>query len=201
MGLPIVPTDVGVAIGDGRVINGQGKCQGLELDIQGVKVREEYLFFELGTTDVVLGYTWLALLGETRINWGLHLMRFQVGSEWVTISGDPSLLRAQVSMNSMEKLCESEEVVVLLELQALFENTKEKDQVVVPNKRIQSLLKSFAGVFQMPHGLPPVRSREHAITLQEGTSPINIRPYRYSHLQKNEIEKLVQEMLQRHNKA
>ena len=47
----------------------------------------------------------------------------------------------------------------------------------------------------MPTGLPPRRSREHAITLQEGTSPINIRPYRYSHLEKNEIEKLVQEML------
>lgn len=48
----------------------------------------------------------------------------------------------------------------------------------------------------MPTGLPPKRSREHAITLHEGTSPINIRPYRYSHLQKNEIEKLVREMLQ-----
>lgn len=48
----------------------------------------------------------------------------------------------------------------------------------------------------MPGDLPPKRTREHAITLQEGTSPINVRPYRYSHTQKNEIEKLVKEMLQ-----
>lgn len=85
---------------------------------------------------------------------------------------------------------------MLLELQALFENSTAKKQAKVPQKKIQTLLKSFASVFQMPSGLPPVRSREHAITLQAGTSPINVRPYRYSHLQKNEIEKLVQEMLQ-----
>lgn len=32
--------------------------------------------------------------------------------------------------------------------------------------------------------------------MQAGTSPINIRLYRYSHIQKDEIEKLVKEMLQ-----
>lgn len=48
----------------------------------------------------------------------------------------------------------------------------------------------------MPRGLPPVHNREHAITLEAGTSPINNRPYRYSFAQKNEIEKLVQEILE-----
>lgn len=61
---------------------------------------------------------------------------------------------------------------------------------------IQKLLQKFKAVFNMPKGLPPRRSREHAINLQMGTSPINIRPYRFSHLQNNEIEKLVKEMLQ-----
>lgn len=175
LGLVVVPTDeFGVAIGYGRVIRGQGKCQGLELEIQGVMVRDEYLLFELGMTYVVLGYTWLVQLGETRINWGLHIMRFQVENEWVTILGDPSLLRSQVSLNSMEKMCENEEVVLLPELQALFENASENKHTRVPHKKIQSLLKSFASVFQMPSGLPPGRSRVHAITLQAGTSPINI---------------------------
>lgn len=41
--------------------------------------------FELGTIDVVLGYTWLEKLEETRINWGLHIMKFQVHDKWVTI--------------------------------------------------------------------------------------------------------------------
>ena len=44
-------------------------------------------------------------------------------------------------------------------------------------------------------GLPPPRSKEHSIILQTGTSPISVRPYR-PQLQKNEIERLVAEMLQ-----
>lgn len=48
----------------------------------------------------------------------------------------------------------------------------------------------------MPQELPPSRGHEHAITLKDGTYPVSVRPYRYSHLQKNEIEKLILEMLQ-----
>lgn len=47
----------------------------------------------------------------------------------------------------------------------------------------------------MPSGLPPSRSHEHGITLKEGTPPISVRPYLYPRVQKNEIEKLVGEML------
>lgn len=73
LGLPVQSTqEFGVSI----VLQGQGKCSGVEMNIQGVKIEEEYLLFELGTIDVVLGYSWLSKLGETRINWGLHTMRF-----------------------------------------------------------------------------------------------------------------------------
>ena len=106
------------------------------------------------------------------------------------------MLCAQVSLRAIEKLCEKEDGVYLLELQALFDNGETTDKAVATVPAIKKLPKEYNSVFNMPSGLPPKRSREHAITLQEGTSPINIRPYRYSHLQENEIEKLVQEMLQ-----
>lgn len=123
LGLPVVATtDFGVAIGDGRIMTSSGKCEGLKLIIQGIEIQGDFMLFDLGATDMVLGYTWLASLGETGINWDLHVMRFQIDGEWVTISGDPALLREQVSLSSMEKLCDSEDVVYLLELQTLFEN-------------------------------------------------------------------------------
>lgn len=196
LGLPVVATqEFCVAIGDGKVMTSSGKCEGLKLVIQGIDIQGDFMLFDLGATGMVLGYTCLASLGETRINWGLHVMCFQIKNEWVTIAGDPALLRAQVSLNSMEKLCDSEGVVYLLELHALFENSHKPKQEEEPSTAIRGLLRKFRGVFNMPTGLPPRRSKENAITLQEGTSPINIRPYRYSHLLKNEIEKLVQEML------
>jgi hypothetical protein len=54
---------------------------------------------------------------------------------------------------------------------------------------IELLLLEFDHVFQSPTGLPPRRSRDHAITLVEGQGPVNVRPYRYPHHHKNEIEK------------
>ena len=44
------------------MLSGQGKCTGVEMAIQGVKIEEEYLLFELVTIDVVLGDSWLAKL-------------------------------------------------------------------------------------------------------------------------------------------
>ena len=41
----------------------------------------------------------------------------------------------------------------------------------------------------MPKGLPPKMDHDHAIQLVPGIQPQNIRPYRYPHIQKSEIEK------------
>jgi hypothetical protein len=48
----------------------------------------------------------------------------------------------------------------------------------------------------MPNGLPPPRVHDHAIVLQPGATIPNLRPYRYPFYQKNEIEKMVKEMMQ-----
>jgi hypothetical protein len=63
------------------------------------------------------------------------------------------------------------------------------------NPSVQVFLSEFRDVFAEPTGLPPHRQYDHAITLEEGASPPNIKPYRYSPLQKDEIERQVSEML------
>ncbi|GKB54931.1 ty3-gypsy retrotransposon protein [Tanacetum coccineum] len=47
----------------------------------------------------------------------------------------------------------------------------------------------------VPTCLPPHRLIDHRIHLLPNTKPVNVRPYRYPHYQKNEMEKLVTEML------
>jgi hypothetical protein len=53
----------------------------------------------------------------------------------------------------------------------------------------------FETIFQEPTELPPTRAIDHAIALLPGTTPVNTRPYRYSPLQKDEIERQVAAML------
>jgi hypothetical protein len=62
--------------------------------------------------------------------------------------------------------------------------------------KIQHLLAAFSDVFTAPSGLPPVRSCDHKIVLQEGANPPNIRPYRLPHKQKDIVESLIKEMLE-----
>ncbi|MCI06310.1 hypothetical protein A2U01_0027368, partial [Trifolium medium] len=58
------------------------------------------------------------------------------------------------------------------------------------------LLHTYAKVFEIPESLPPQREQDHAIPLKQGSDPVKVRPYRYPHTQKEQIEKMVQEMLQ-----
>jgi len=66
----------------------------------------------------------------------------------------------------------------------------------VKEPQLAQLVKDFTNIFEKPKSLPPHRSHDYKIILQEGTSPINVRPYRYPALQKDIIEQTVKEMLE-----
>ena len=66
---------------------------------------------------------------------------------------------------------------------------------VMSNGPFSSVIKQFQDVFEWPEKLPPRRKIEHHIHMKEGTNPINVCPYRYGFHQKEEMEKLVKEML------
>jgi len=60
---------------------------------------------------------------------------------------------------------------------------------------LECILEEYSDLFEVPKYLPPSRLHDHKIMLQDGTFPINIRPYRYPTVQKDEIEKMVENML------
>ncbi|KAG9452941.1 hypothetical protein H6P81_005845 [Aristolochia fimbriata] len=62
-------------------------------------------------------------------------------------------------------------------------------------KEISSILEEYADIFSKPEGLPPNGGRDHVIHLIPNAHPVNVKPYRYAHFQKQEMEKLVIEML------
>ena len=62
---------------------------------------------------------------------------------------------------------------------------------------MEAILKASKAVFEEPWGLPPPRSHDHRILLQLGASPVSVKPYCYPFHQKAEIEKQVEDMLER----
>lgn len=59
---------------------------------------------------------------------------------------------------------------------------------------MEVLLKEFEDVFQEPTSLPPPRDCDHRIHLKKDL-PVSCWPYRYGPLQKDEIERQVEQML------
>ncbi|KAL4281717.1 hypothetical protein GQ457_03G008900 [Hibiscus cannabinus] len=60
---------------------------------------------------------------------------------------------------------------------------------------MQQLPAGFQHVFESTGGLPPARATDHSIHLIPTSNPVNVRPYRYPHFQKDEIERQVRQML------
>ncbi|XP_027062727.1 uncharacterized protein [Coffea arabica] len=64
-------------------------------------------------------------------------------------------------------------------------------------QEVETLLQDYKDVFQTPSSLPPSRSVDHEIPLKQEAQPFKLKPYRYPHCHKEEIEKQVAEMLQK----
>lgn len=110
----------------------------------------------------------------------------------VMLRGEPDICSSEISLKAMKKLLEQHEMSVLVECRELVADNKEEMKVPRP---LRKLVTEYAQVFEDPQGLPPSRSREHAITLTQVSDPVSVRPIRYPHAQKEEIEKQVRAML------
>ncbi|KAJ9546382.1 hypothetical protein OSB04_018925 [Centaurea solstitialis] len=180
-----------ITLGSGIEELGRGICRGVSILLQGLDVKDDFLPIQLGNSDVILGIQWLETLGTISHNWKTQVMKFSCGGR-PTLRGDPALGRSMLSLKAMGKLIHQEGHGVLIELGTC---SAVEEGVEVKNEELDGLLEEFENVFHMPTRLPPERGREHGIVLKEGSGTINVRPYRYAHYQKDEIEKLAKEML------
>ena len=182
-----------VEMGIGKLEKGRGVCKGVTLEVQGVRITQNFFIFELGGTEVVLGVNWLQSLGKIEANFQEMSFSWGRGEDKKRLWGDPTLCRVQSSWKAMLKtLKESDEGYCITPL--LVDVESKLETPVSPE--MEELLLQFDDLFQTPTGLPPKRDRDDAIVLKEGASIPNIRPYRCPYYQKNEIEKIISKMLQ-----
>lgn len=93
LGIPCVDTSgygVLMAMATGLTVKGEDLYTGVVLTLQGLEIVDNFLPFELGSSDVILGMQWLESLGGMQMNWKDLTMEFKVGRITVTLQGDPS---------------------------------------------------------------------------------------------------------------
>jgi hypothetical protein len=96
-----------------------------------------------------------------------------------------------ISSHRMENLLKKGHYGIISQLHAI--QATETPSVL---QDLQSILSKHQVVFSTPHKLPPSCGvHDHSIPLVPGIFPPNICPYRHPFSQKNEIEKMVQELL------
>ncbi|MCH87042.1 hypothetical protein A2U01_0007907 [Trifolium medium] len=186
------PTYV-IEVGNGERVQNKGVCEGLNFQIQGVEFKQHFFLMELGGSEMVLGMDWLSCLGNIEANFGQLCLKWEYGGKKFMIQGDPALCTRQASWKAVLKVLANEGVGFMVQS---VDRKIAETSVNTPLSDWDKLIAEFKDVFNMPQGLPPTREYDHAIMLKPGAETSNIRPYRYPFYQKNEIEKIVRDMLQ-----
>jgi hypothetical protein len=102
--------------------------------------------------------------------------------------GCPEIINSH-QMENLLKKCHSGIIVELHSIQAIETPSMHPD--------LQYIIFKHQVVFSTPHILPPSCGtiHDHSIPLIPWSLPPNVRPYRHPFAHKNEIEKIVQELL------
>lgn len=192
-------------LGNNTAENASGVIKDFEWMIQGVTYTSDLIVFPVGKYDLVLGAMWMKTLGPVLFDFEKLTMSYTTKGRTHTIYGQPTTCKA-IQSKTMSKACQvdgsqlfmlqhissTELDITHCQLFSLHLSTAD-----TPSPELHSLLQHFNHLFEEPSALPPSRGPfNHRIPLHQGAKAINIRPYRYSALKKDVIEKLVNDMLE-----
>jgi hypothetical protein len=174
----------------------QSQVLGLNWCYEGHIFSDNMRVLEIGGYDAILGMDWLDSCSPMYCHWAQKVLRFAHNGEVVTLKGmvSPDQQELQeVSVEQLQCLLDTNEVWAM----AVLDNTKANPEaeIVTMAPDMQTLLSEFAEIFETPTSLSPRCALDHAISLETDAKPVNSRPYRYSPLQKDEIERQIAEMI------
>lgn len=191
LGLPVVrDRTFQVMVGNRETISCSGRCLSLTLGIQNQRVQADFYVLPVAACPIVLGVQWLETLGPVEMDYKKLTMRFIHRGRPCSFQG--------LDKFGLEPLGDTELLHIsgmgyFLQITSVPVD-QSSNQAPMPSD-LSSLLAQYAEVFAVPIGLPPQRPHDHRIPLLADHQPVNVRPYRYPHYQKAEIERMVQEFL------
>ncbi|KAK8916810.1 hypothetical protein KSP39_PZI022605 [Platanthera zijinensis] len=185
-----------VHVGNGEFLMCTGIYMDAEISIQNNHFVTNLFALDLYGSDIVLGMIWLESLGDVTTNYKEKQMTFHQNSKQICLQGvktvdtkpiTPSQINKLVSQNSI-----SASMLCFFSLQHEQPDNPHPSHI---NPDLAHLLENFSDIFQTPGGVPPARHCDHKIPLQNPNTVVKVRPYRYPHCQKTEIDRMVEDML------
>ncbi|OIT37800.1 putative mitochondrial protein [Nicotiana attenuata] len=160
--------------------------------MQGEEFHFPVRVLHFGGYDMVLGMNWLDQFSSVILNTRPLSVTFLNEGRIITLKGNTDSAEVWTDVeDNTAKLLQQGSSCCLVQLYELSQQTPE-EKVPAP---VLELLQKYADVFEEPLTLPPTRNCDHTITLLPDAHPFSLRPYRYSHDQKNAIEHMISEML------
>lgn len=205
---PLAPMTV--AASNGCDLTTKFKCSKFSWTVQGYTFTTEIPPIPLHCGELVLGVQWLCTLGPILWEFLNLRMEFQFQGIKHVLRGVSKSGYKVINGGNFNKLLLQQPQIALLRIREIDnssdDNTLSDDaslsfiaaeQTDLSNDPIlQQLLQSFADIFEEPVGLPPFREGfDHRVPLETGANPVNLRPYRYSSLQKDAIDSMIKDML------
>ncbi|XP_015967238.1 uncharacterized protein LOC107490956 [Arachis duranensis] len=180
-----------VEVGNDAFLQCEGKVRDLPISIQDHLLLISAFVLPIASEELVLKDIWLKTLATHLVNYREKFITFMVGAEMVTLQGEKDVNPAPAQFHQLRHLHIRDEIMEKYTLQLHEPVTDTPPLLELPSDLVPNLatiLRDYSVVFQVPKGLPPPRVHDHTITLLPDTTPIKVRPYRYPHRQKAEIE-------------
>ena len=182
----------------GELLKCDGQVRNVPINIQQHTITMNAFVLPIASEELVLGDIWLKTLDTHLVNYKQKFITFMHNDQLISLQGDLHPVIDQAQFHQFRCLQTTKAILALyiLQIQPQLESTSlQADLPARTDLELALLLQTYQVVFQSPHGLSPSGVHDHAIHLLPNTTPIKVRPYRYPHHQKDEIERLVSDML------
>ncbi|XP_058741863.1 uncharacterized protein LOC131614269 [Vicia villosa] len=201
---PTPITQFSVMVGNGSHLQCEGICHDVTLNLNNDLFTLPFYLLPIEGADVVLGMAWLRTLGPIQADFSIPSISFTHNDKPITLKGDPKTRPIHTSFHQLQHLIHANSIasfhlMIMEPLEVPNSTPMATNSISTPNfhskPELQHLLQTYKNIFQPPKSLPPCRPHDHHITLLPNTPPINVKPYRYPHYQKDAMTSLIQEML------
>ena len=207
LNLPLQPIlNFSVMVRNGSHIQCDGLCSEVHINLQGHTFGIPFYLFPIAGVDVVLGMEWLQSLGTIIAEFSIPSITFTYNNQEITLTGEPITPPLFASYHHIQHDLHTDSIASLHLLtyaptQDSLPTASEPTTVSIDSlppttpPEVTNVLQAYPQIFQKPHGLPTSRPHDHKIPLNPNTPPINVKPYRYPHSQKDAMTSIIHDIL------